>query len=101
MAVNISNYKKRPVIGKVTEVFEDEFQLNYWKGTYNAPWQPHMVRTTGGEVPWADTIPKKAVILCSFQLDEANRLLENTRRFIKRWYCVEAKRQSSTSMNNN
>jgi hypothetical protein len=95
VAVNISNYKKRPVIWKVTEVHENEFGLDYWKGAYNSAWQPHFVKSKEGEVPWADALPKQSVIMCAFELDENNFLYENTRKFIKRWYREEARRQSA------
>ncbi len=67
VAVSISNYKKRPVIGKVTEVCDDQFTLNYLKGSYSTAWQPHiyMVKGKDGLTPWVDTIPKEAVtVLC-------------------------------------
>ena len=44
VAVHISNYKKKPVIGKVIEVCDHEIKLHYWKGTYSTAWQPHMVK---------------------------------------------------------
>ena len=65
----------RPVIGKVTEVCDDQFTLNYWKGSYSTAWQPHMVKGKDGLTPWVDTIPKEAVIMCAFELDEKNHLL--------------------------
>ncbi|CAB4030303.1 Hypothetical predicted protein, partial [Paramuricea clavata] len=75
VAVYISNYKKKPVTGKVTTA-----------------WQPLMVKSKEGQIPWNDTLPKQSVIVCSFELDEKNYLFENTRKFIKRWYREEAKR---------
>ena len=93
VAVYISNYKKKPVIGKVTEVCDIDFKLDYWKGAYNTAWQPLTVKSKEGQnIPWNDTLPKQSVIVCSFELDENNHLFENTRKFIKRWYREEAKR---------
>ena len=92
VAVHIINYKKRPVIGWVTEVHENEFEVNYWKGGYNAAWQPHMVRSKEGEIPWSDILPKQSIIICAFELDENNHLFENTRKFTKRWYREQGKR---------
>lgn len=94
VAVYISNYKKRPVIGKVIEVGEDKLKLNYWKGSYNTPWQPHMVETKDGPQAWSDEIWKQSVIMCAFELDEKNHLFENTRKYLKRWYRDQAKRLS-------
>ena len=52
-----------------------------------------MVKGKDGLTPWVDTIPKEAVIMCAFELDEKNHLLENTRKFLKKWYRDQAKEQ--------
>ena len=74
VAVNLINCNKIPVIGKVTEVKEDEFSIYYWKGSYNKAWTPHMVKSGRKSVPWVDNLPKQSVIMCRFQLDEQNKL---------------------------
>ncbi|CAB4023294.1 Hypothetical predicted protein, partial [Paramuricea clavata] len=66
VAVYLSNYKKMPVIGKVVEVLEEEFTIHYWKGSYAKPWEPHLLKN-----------------------DSENKLLENTRKYLKRWYREE------------
>ena len=36
VAVLLENYSKdKPWIGKVLSVTDDEFQIHYWKGSYN------------------------------------------------------------------
>ena len=45
-----------------------------------------MVKTKEGKLPWTDILPKQSIIMCSFKLDESHKLLENTRKFLKRWY---------------
>lgn len=92
VAVHISNYKKKPVIGKVIEVCDHEIKLHYWKGTYSTAWQPHMVKCNKEIKPWTENLPKHSVIICAFEFDENNKLLENTRRYLKRWYRDQAKR---------
>ena len=53
-----------------------------------------MVKGKDGLTPWVDTIPpKEAVNMCAFELDEKNHLLENTRKFLKKWYRDQAKEQ--------
>ena len=94
VAVYISNYKKKPVIGKVTEVCDTDFTLNYWKGTYSTQWQPHLVKGKDGLVPWSDRLPKDSIIMCAFELDSKNHLLENTRKYLKRWYKNQAQNVS-------
>ena len=86
VAVNLINCNKIPVIGKVTEVKEDEFSIHYWKGSYNKAWTPHMVKSGRKSVPWVDHLPKQSVIMCHFQLDEQNKLQQNTRKYLKAWY---------------
>ena len=91
VAVHISNYKQKPVIGEVREVHDTDFTLDYWKGTYSTKWEPHMVKGKDGLAPWADRLPKESIILCAFELDDRNHLFENTRKFLKRWYKNQAK----------
>jgi hypothetical protein len=85
VAVNIANYKKFPVIGKVSEVREDEIELEYWQGSYTKSWQPHLLTRNKEKIPWSDTLPKRSIIVCNFPFDESGKLQENTRRFLKRW----------------
>jgi hypothetical protein len=35
VAVNLENYHKVPVIGKVLEKRDNEFTIHYWKGSWN------------------------------------------------------------------
>ena len=85
VAVNISNYKKFPVIGKVIHVHEKKFEIEYWQGSYNKPWYPHLITRNKKKVAWSDTLPKQSIILCNFLLDDNGKLQENTRKFLKRW----------------
>lgn len=70
VAVNISNYNKFPVIGKVTGVDENEFNLEYWQNSYFKSWKPYLVRINKEKLLWSDTLPKSSVILCNFELVE-------------------------------
>jgi hypothetical protein len=85
VAVNIANYKKFPVIGKVSEAREDEIELEYCQGSYTKSWQPHLLTRNNEKILWSDTLPKRSIIVCNFLFDESGRLQENTRRFLKRW----------------
>ncbi len=85
VAVNISNYKTFPVIGKVTDVGENEIKLDYWQESYNKSWHPHLLTRNKKKIAWSDTLPKQSIILCNFLLDDNRKLQENTRRFLKRW----------------
>jgi hypothetical protein len=93
VAVYLSNYKKMPVIGKVVEVLEEEFTIHYWKGSYAKPWEPHLLKNGREITPWSsDVLPKQSIIICDFHLDSENKLLENTRKYLKRWYQEERAR---------
>ncbi|CAB3997346.1 Hypothetical predicted protein [Paramuricea clavata] len=82
VAVNTANYKTFPVIGKVSEVREDETELEYWQGSYTKSWQPHLLTRNKEKIPWSDTLPKRSIIVCNFFFDESGKLQENTRRSI-------------------
>ncbi|CAB4023645.1 Hypothetical predicted protein [Paramuricea clavata] len=84
--------KKMPVIGKVVEVLEEEFTIHYWKGSYAKPWEPHLLKNGKEITPWSDVLPKQSIIICDFHLDSENKLLENTRKYLKRWYQEERAR---------
>ena len=45
IAVELENYHRTPVIGKVFEVDEDGFVICYCKGSYNKEWTPHMPKS--------------------------------------------------------
>ena len=55
------------------------------KGTYSIQWQPHMVKCKDGLVPWSDRHHGQTdiVIMCAFELDSKNHLLENTRKYLE------------------
>lgn len=40
VAVNIEDYNKIPVLGKVRSVEDVTFVLEYWKGTWKKEWKP-------------------------------------------------------------
>lgn len=86
VTVHLINCVKVPVIGKITQVKENEFSIHYWKGSYNKAWAPHMVKSGRKHVPWVDNLPKQSVIICRFQLDKHNKLQQNTRKYLKAWY---------------
>ena len=83
VAAHISNYKKFPVIGKVIHAHEREFVIEYWQGSHNKPWYPHLITRSKKNIAWSDTLPKQSTILCDFLLDENGKLQEVTRKFLK------------------
>ena len=75
MAVHLSNWKKTPVIGKITEIEEDTVVVHYWKGSYNK----HMQRGT----PWLNQLPKSCILLCNVELEEDQRLGKGTKKILE------------------
>ena len=83
-----------PVIGKVEEVYENKFKINYWKGGYGKAWEEHLVMRGRLTIPWSDVLPKQSVILCGFELDNDNKHQGNSRKFLKHWYVEERKKKT-------
>ena len=79
VAVNIENYNKVHVVGKVLEKIEDEFTIHYWKGSWNKKWEPWFQN----EHPWTDVLPRGCVYLAAFNLNENGKLHADTKRQIK------------------
>ena len=79
VAVNLENYDKVPVIGKVLEKRDNEFTIHYWKGSWNKKWEPWL----HSKGPWTDVLPKEYVYLASFTLNEGDKLSADTKRQMK------------------
>ena len=73
-----------PVIGKVLNVTEHEFDIHYWKGSFIGKWSPQ--NAPGRRTPYVNTLPKTCVILCDFSLSDDNELLPSTRQYLKDEY---------------
>ena len=87
MAVNLSNYKKIPVIGEVKEIENDRFKIHYWKGTFFNKWQPNMIKNKKSIIPWTDWLPMGCILLRRFYFDDkTGKLTRKTRKFLKEKY---------------
>ena len=65
VAVELVNYRRTPVIGKVFEVNEDAFVICYWKGSYNKEWKPYMLPARRGDKEsrlWTEQLPKSCIL---------------------------------------
>jgi hypothetical protein len=80
VAVSIQGGGRKPVIGKVLEISDTNFESNYWKGSINAKWTPWL---TSEKRPWNDSLPKECVYLAAFQLDSDSKLYPDTKRQIR------------------
>ena len=83
VAVSIENYSKAPVIGKVLEIHDDKFKIQYWKGSWRRKWQPWLLRD--GNV-WEDELPIACLLLVDFKFDSAGKLQLGTYKYLKETY---------------
>ena len=84
MAVNLSNYDKVPVIGKVLEIKTDKVKIHYWKGSFKGKFSEQNLPRS--QTPWVDELPKNCIILCSFSLTNDNKLFPSTRKHLQSEY---------------
>ena len=74
----VVKWDKEPLIGVIKELWDCEFQIHYWKGTYRGKWAPlNQFRSTK---PLIDTLPKSCIILHSFELTTDLKLQPTTRK---------------------
>jgi len=83
-----SGWAKRPVIGKILSVQQDEntFVLQWWKGRYTTEWKPELL-TSG--LPYTDTLPFSCIVLVGFQFtegEEKNKLSSKIRKQMRVLY---------------
>ena len=81
VAVNIQDGRP-PVIGKVIDRNENEFQILYYKGGYLKPWAPWKI----GNKPWTDWLPYACIVFLNFRLDDDNKLSKEDRIHIRKKY---------------
>ena len=81
-AVSIENYSKAPMIGKVPEIHDDKFKIQYWKGSWRRKWQPWLLRD--GNV-WEDELPIACLLQVDFKFDSGGKL-QLTYKYLKETY---------------
>ena len=64
VAVLVDWWKKRPVIGKVLDVSEEQFRIHWWKGRYTTEWFPEFL--INGQ-PYTDLMPMSCVVCVGFE----------------------------------
>ena len=72
----------------------DEFIINYWKGSYNKEWEPHMLRVREDKswktTPYTDTLPTTCRIICGFEF-ENNKLTKSQKQYLKEKLAEESR----------
>ena len=86
VAVLIKDCKKFLIIGKVISYNKLTFKLNYWIGSYNKSWRPHLLKIGKKEIPWSDELPLKCIILVGFEFDQNGRLFQEQKKYLKEKY---------------
>ena len=79
VAVLLGNYSiDKPWIGEVLEMTDNEIKIHYWKGSYNKPWEPNMLRQRKGkscqDEAYTDWLPKLCIYYCGFTLTQERKL---------------------------
>jgi len=83
--VQCSDYKERPLIGKVTEKGEDEVVMDWYIGSYSGTWREWKGRDNGKTVVFSQTI-KSDDILQTVLLTKSMRLQPQTVKDLKNIY---------------
>ena len=84
VAVNLSNYDKIPVIGKVFRINSETVKIHYWKGSFKGKFSPQNLPRS--RTPWVEELPKSCIILRSFSLTDEDRLLPSSRKHLPTEY---------------
>ena len=84
-----------PYLGQVLAVNGDEFEIHYWKESYNKKWEQHMLIARKGKswkmTPYTDTLPTICIILCGFEF-ENNKLTKFHNQYLKEKLAEESKK---------
>eukprot|EP00111_Clytia_hemisphaerica_P016652 TCONS_00049365-protein len=88
VAIWLIDSKTEPTIGKIIEVEENQVRVNYWKGSWNKKWAPHMLYSNDKRrkmIPWDGWIAKASVILYGFTLIN-DVLTKSHREYLRKKY---------------
>ena len=97
VAVLLANYNiDIPYLGQVLAVNGDEFEIHYWKGSYNKEWELHVLRVREGKswktTLYSDTLPTTCVFLCGFEF-ENNKLTKFYKQYLKEKLAEESRKR--------
>ena len=89
VAVELKNYHRTLVIGKVFEVNKDRFVICYWKAPYNKEWTLHTLPARRGDKEsglWTWQLLKSCIVCFEFTLDDNSKLLLGMKSYLKKAY---------------
>ena len=83
----LQDSKKLPVLGRVLDKRDKEFNIHYYQGSYCKRWAPHMVydRKSKTPVAWTQWLPKACIILIDFVLVD-EKLTPQQKKFLSGKY---------------
>ena len=82
VAVHLQEYKRVPVIGKVKSVEGNNFEIEYWKGSWCKEWTLWIYN---GAV-WTNILPKTCILLVDFSLDKNCKLPNEIKKYLQDTY---------------
>ena len=66
---------------------DNEIKIHYWKGSYNKPWEPNMLRQRQGkscqDEAYTDWLPKACIYYCGFTLTLEEYLQNGKKEYIR------------------
>jgi len=78
VAVLSRKYSERPLLGKVTAIFENEIQTDWMVGTYSRVWWEWKGRIEGKPAVFNDKIRKENVLMRRVTLTKGKQLKPDT-----------------------
>lgn len=73
-AVNLIDTTKRPYLGTVVKVHEDDVSISWLKGSWTGEWKQWTCGSGPKLQPYTSTIPKQSLLLWGFALTNKKRL---------------------------
>ena len=70
VAINVINCDLRPLVAKVTKVYDNSLEIIWLEGSYTRPWKTAKKKEGCIIVDWTDTVTKSSVILCLLELTD-------------------------------
>jgi len=86
VAVFSEKYSERPLLGRVTAVFDEDIQMDWMVSTYSGVWREWTGRAEGKRCVFNDRIKKSKILMKSVNFTNAKRLKPDIVRELKQLY---------------
>ena len=91
VAVLCDKYTERPLLGRVTEVIENNVKIDWLIGSYSGNWREWKGREQGKTVIYSETLPLKNILLYPITLTKSMKLPLKTIAELKELYAYGQK----------